>query len=170
MHFLRLIVIVIVASRMDSFEMSVTSTDCQYPGCPYVASVYTYPYCHEHKTLSPYYVPGEPVGPPLGRAKQQVNDLNKDRNTKSSSLTEQSSSSSSSGGKFSFIHFACLFHGFFGMNVNVLHDDILSFTAIVPKLQLFVVNSSHLKLVHRDRYYFWTFCSSWLIWFINQRA
>ena len=77
---------ILSASRMDDYyEMSVTSTDCQFPNCRFVASVYTYPYCHEHKTLSPYYTAS------AGNKQQVVNDLNKERTTKSSSMTEKSS-------------------------------------------------------------------------------
>ena len=83
---------ILSASRMDDYyEMSVTSTDCQFPNCRFVASVYTYPYCHEHKTLSPYYTAS------AGNKQQVVNDLNKERTTKSSSMTEKSSATGTSG-------------------------------------------------------------------------
>ncbi len=36
----------------ESWEMSITGTDCQFPGCVYTASVYTYPYCHEHEAYA----------------------------------------------------------------------------------------------------------------------
>ena len=79
---------IFAAVRMDSFEMSVTNTDCQYPGCVYAASVYTYPYCHEHEELSPHY---RRTASPVTKTPphQHINDLNKGGKAKSASLSDE---------------------------------------------------------------------------------